>query len=128
MKKKAFIKPWMGSLGLLGFLGLFYFTFNEPFFLAFFGFFGGFSFYWEGKLAKELQDERMDGNRQRASKIAMTIGFSAVFIGMILIGNIWGSEDPARAYVVLNALIAFAFAVSLNLSAYLAYKFDRGEQ
>lgn len=127
MQHKFLIKPWMGVLGLLGFLGFLFFPLKEPFFLTFFCFFGFFSFFLEGKLAKELLDERLRNNRQKASGIAIRLGFTVVFISMILIGNIWGSENPAKAYVLLNAVISITYAFSLNLSAYLTYKLDRDE-
>lgn len=121
---KAVIKPWMGIFGFLGFAGFFGF-FAEPVFLSFFGFFGFFAFYWEGKLARELQDERLNENRRKALQIAYPSAFSFVFAGMILIGNFLGTKDPAKAYALLNLVIALAFAVSQNLSVYLAYRFDK---
>ncbi|WP_315115286.1 DUF3796 domain-containing protein [uncultured Clostridium sp.] len=127
MLYKTSVKPWMGVSGLLGFLGFLYFPLNEPVFLAFFSFFGFFSFYWEGKLAKELPDERLYENQQKASKIAFRLGFAIIVVSMVLIGNFWGSKEPAKAYALLNAVIAVTFAISLNLSTYLAYKFDKDE-
>ena len=127
MKKRIKIKSWMGIFGLAGFMGLLAFPFKEPAFLALFSLFGYFSYYWEGKLANEIQDERLTENRQRAQRIVMPAGFALVFAGMILIGGRLASTDPARAYGLLSALIAFTFAVSLNLSAYLTCRFDKGE-
>lgn len=121
---KVVIKPWMGIFGLLGFLG-FAGVFTEPVFLVFFGFFGFFAFYWEGKLAKELQDERLNENRNKALQIAYPSAFAFVFASMILIGNFLGGKDPARAYALLNLVIAVAFAASQILSVYLAYRFDK---
>ena len=127
MRKQKRLKSWMGAFGLLGALGFLYFVFRDPFFTTFFCFFGGFSIYWEAKLAKEMQDERLVENRYKASKIALQSVFIAVFCIMILIGNVLGSTNPAKAYVILNATIAIAFAAILNLSAFLTYKFDKGE-
>lgn len=127
MRKKLSIKPWMGSFGVLGFMGFLYFIFKESFMLIFFGFFGFFSFYWDGKLETELSDERLRENQQRASKIGISVGYTITFISMILIGNYWGKRDPVIAYNLLNAIISISFAISLNLSSYLAYKFDKGE-
>lgn len=121
---KQIVKPWMGIFGLLGFAGLAG-VFIEPVFLVFFAFFGFFSFYWEGKLAKELQDERLNENRQKAMQIAYPSGVAVIFASMILIGNYLGVKDPAKAYALLNLVIAFSFALTQILSTYLAYRFDR---
>ena len=127
MRNKFSIKPWMGILGLLGFLGFLYFPFQEPGLLMFFSFFGFFSFYWRGKLEQELSDERLYENQQRAFKIGLRVALTIIYTSMILIANYLGSKDPAKAYALLNAIISIGFAITFNLSAYLAYKFDKDE-
>ena len=127
MKRKHIVKPQMATLGLLGFLGFLSIALNEPTFLVFFSFFGYFSYYWESKFANEIPDERLNENRRKAQQIALKAGTFVIFAGMILIGNLFGSKDPAKAYAILVALISLAFAAAINLSAYLTYRFDKGE-
>lgn len=118
-------RPWMGIFGLLGFMGFVWIPFNEPTYVVFFGFFGFFAWYWEGKLAKEMADERLNENRNKATQISYQTVFAIVYASMILIGNLVGPKDPAKAYLVLNAVVALSFAFSLILAAYLTYRYDK---
>ena len=119
------IHPAMGACGLLGFMGFLGIAFNEPTFCSFFSFFGFISWYWYGKLAREQWDERLVANQLRATNKAMSLCFSSIFAGMILIGNFIGFDNTALAYPALIILVSLGFATAFNLTAYLTWKYDR---
>ena len=121
------VHPAMGALGIFGFLGLLGFALNEPVFCSFFGFFGFSSWFWWGKLAKEQWDERLAANQLRATNKAMTACFAFIFSGMVLLGNFIDSQNTALAYPLLISVVSLGFAATLNLTAYLTWKYDREE-
>ena len=62
-----------GFLGFLGFLGFYYFKNHDPSFLVYFSCFSMFGFFITGKLAAEMQDERMVENHKKALLLALKI-------------------------------------------------------
>lgn len=119
------IHPAMGILGILGGLGILGFIFKEPIFCSFFGFFGFCSWFWWGKLSKEQWDERLVANQLRATNKAMTACIVFIYAGMILLGNFISSHNMALAYPLLISIVSLGYAIALNLSAYLTWKYDR---
>jgi len=71
-----------GFLGFLGFLGFNYFKNYDPAFLVYFSCFSMFVFFITGKLAAEMQDERMVENHKKALLLALKIPL----ITLMLIG------------------------------------------
>lgn len=125
-QRRSHARPWTGIFGLFGFFGFTYFISHQIPFLTFFGFFSFFSYYWWGKMAGEMEDERLRENKQKASSFALSLSIAILFAGTVLIGNFF-TDQIERAYALTVLLIALTFAVAINLSAYLTYRYDRGE-
>ena len=127
MKTNQMIKihPAMGLLGCLGFMGILGFTLNQPASCAFFNFFGFFSSFWWRTLSNEPWDERLLANRLRASNKAMTLCFSIVFLGMVLVGLLPALRNTEFAIHLLISIVSLGFATASNLTAYLTSKYDR---
>lgn len=118
------IKTWMGLLGVLGFLGFIAFRLKESSFLLFFTFFGFFSFYWWAKIDYQETDERLIENQRKALALAYRISLVIIFISLILINNY---KIPVHlALASLTAVIALSVAGTMNLEAYLLYRYERG--
>ena len=72
-----------GFLGFLGFLGFRYFENYDAYFLIHFSAFSFFAFFLTGKLAAEMQDERMVENHKKSLLLALKISFlTLVVIGL----------------------------------------------
>lgn len=106
-------------LGFLGFKGLN----GDPLGLLYFGFFGNFSSYWWYKLG-DCEDERLIYNKHRAGIIAFYVGFVLAIVSSVLIRLF--TTDLLTLYRMQVLIIAVTFAISMNLWAFLTYKFDTG--
>ena len=124
------LNPKLGLLGFLGFFGLAgFWSYSAlgnmtPF--AFFAFFGFFGFFFEGKMSNILMDERFKENAVRAELKAYRVGFTAIFLLLVLAG--WSSRSRAEIIApVLMAGIALATALTMFLSEYLLYRYDHDD-
>jgi len=116
------INKYSFFLGFLGFLGFKGFKGDPLEFLAF-GFLGNFACYWWYKLGNCV-DERLIYNKHRAGSIAFYIGFILATLSSVLIRIF--TVDLLTLYRMQVLIIALTFAISMNLWAFLTYKFDLG--
>jgi len=107
---------------LFGFLGFKELN-GDPLGLLNFGFFGNLSFYWWNKLGN-CEDERLIYNKHRAGSIAFYTGFVLAVVSSVLISLF--TVDLMTLYRMQVLIIALTFAISMNLWAFLTYKFDTG--
>ena len=78
---------------------------------------------WWNKLG-DYEDERLIYNKQRAGSIALYTGFVLVVVASVLIRLY--TVDILILYRLQVLIIALSFAISMNLWAFLTYKFDMG--
>ncbi|MGL5755505.1 MAG: DUF3796 domain-containing protein [Paraclostridium sp.] len=107
---------------LFGFLGFKELN-GDPLELLSFSWFAYFSFYWWNKLG-DHEDERLIYNKNRAGSIAMYTGFVISIVASILIRLY--TVDLITLYRLQVLILALTFAISMNLWAFLTYKFDTG--
>ena len=82
---------------------------------------GQLSYIWWNKLG-DYEDERLIYNKQRAGSIALYTGFVLVVVASVLIRLY--TVDILILYRLQVLIIALSFAISMNLWAFLTYKFD----
>lgn len=109
-------------LGFLGFQGFKELN-GDPLGSLSFGWFAFFSNYWWCKLGS-CEDERLIYNKNRAGSIAFYIGFILAIVASCLIRLF--IVDLQTLYRMQVLIIALTFAISVNLWAFLTYKFDAG--
>ena len=118
---------FLGFLGVLGFAGFWsYGVLGDLSGFAFFAFFGFFGFFFEGKMSNTLMDERFRENAAKAELKAYRVGFTVVFLLLILMGQ----AGRFKAELVAPALIigiALAVALTMFLSEYLLYRYDHDD-
>lgn len=107
---------------LFGFLG-FKELDGDPLGLLSFGFFAQLSHIWWSKLGS-CEDERLIYNKNKAGSIAMYIGFVLAIVASYLIRLY--TVDLLTLYRMQVLILAVTFAISMNLWAFLTYKFDFG--
>ena len=107
---------------LFGFLGFKELN-GDPLGLLAFGFFGNFAYIWWNKLG-DYEDERLISNNRRAGFIAFYTGFVLATLSSVLIRLF--TVDLLTLYRMQVLIIALTFAISMNLWAFLTYKFDTG--
>lgn len=107
---------------LFGFLGFKELN-GEPLGLINFAFFGYFSHIWWYKLG-DVEDERLIYNKHKAGSIAFYTGFVLAVVSSVLI-NLY-TVDLLTLYRLQILILALTFAISMNLWAFLTYKFDTG--
>ncbi|RDY26266.1 DUF3796 domain-containing protein [Romboutsia weinsteinii] len=107
---------------LFGFLGFKKLN-GDPLGLLYFGFFAQLSHIWWNKLGS-CEDERLIYNKQRAGSIALYTGFVLAIVASVLIRLY--TVDILTLYRMQVLIIALTFAISVNLWAFLTYKFDTG--
>lgn len=105
---------------LFGFLGFKELN-GDPLGLLYFGFFGQLGNYWWYKLGN-FEDERLIYNKNRAGSIAFYIGFLLAVIASYLIRLY--TVDLLVLYRLQVLILALTFAISMNLWAFLTYRFD----
>lgn len=105
--------------GLLGFKDLN----GDPLGLLAFGWFAFLSHIWWNKLGYD-EDERLIYNKNRAGSIALYTGFVLAVVASVLIRLY--TVDLLTLYRMQVLIIALTFAISMNLWAFLTYKFDTG--
>ncbi|MBN8049172.1 DUF3796 domain-containing protein [Paraclostridium bifermentans] len=108
---------FLGFLGFLGFSGVN----NDPIFFLNFAFFGCFAYFWWFKLGL-TEDERLIADRYKSGSISFRICFSIAFLLSLFIGQF--SLDFELLYKIQLIILSLTFAISVNLWAYLTYKFD----
>jgi hypothetical protein len=116
------VRKYSIFLGFLGFQGFKELS-GDPLGLLAFGWFAFFSVYWWCKLGS-CEDERLIYNKNRAGSIALYIGFVLAIVSSVLIRLF--TVDLLTLYRVQILILALAFAISMNLWAFLTYKFDLG--
>lgn len=121
------LSPKLGLLGFLGFFGFAgfwgYAALGDLSGLVFFAFFGFFGFFFEGKMSDTLMDERFKENAVKAHLKAYRVGFTVIFLLLILAGQ----GGRFKAELIAPALItgiALAVALTMFLSEYLLYRYD----
>lgn len=125
------INPKLGYLGFLGFLGFSGFWTYQidatiyPF--CFFSFFGFFSFFLEGKMSNLLIDERFRQNAQTAQLKALKIGFSIMFIAVLIVGQGRFLKSLDTIAILLMITLSLDLALTLFLSEYFLYRLDQDE-
>jgi hypothetical protein len=110
-------------LAFFGFLGFKELN-GDPLGLLYFGFFGQLSHIWWNKLGN-CEDERLIYNKHRAGSIAFYTGFVLATVSSYLIRLY--TVDVLTLYRMQVLIIALTFAISMNLWAFLTYKFDLGD-
>ena len=122
------ISPWLGLLGLLGFISpILYIELSNPNALLFLGFFGFLGFYFEGKMSNTLRDERFQYNEQRAVATASQITHVSMAFILIITVN-WVSQRGIEiAYTFLVAALALLWALQLSLPLGLLYYYENKE-
>jgi len=108
---------------LFGFLGFKELN-GDPLGLLYFGFFGYLSIYWWNKLG-DCEDERLIYNKHRAGYISFRIGLVLAVVSSVLIRLY--TVDLLTLYRMQVLIIALTLAISVNLWAFLTYKFDLGD-
>ena len=105
-----------------GFLGIKHIN-SDPLGLIWFAFFAEFSHIWWSKLG-DYEDERLIANKRRAGTIALYAGLTIIFLSTFAIRLY--TVDLMAIYKLQILSIALGFAFSMNLWAFLTYKFDTG--
>lgn len=122
------ISPWLGTLGLLGFIPIVgYIKLGDPNVLLFLAFFGFFRFYFEGKMSNTLIDERFEYNEKRA--VAKTNQIISILMVCILIITVnWISPKGVQvAYTFLIATLALLWTLQAVLPAAVLYYYENKE-
>lgn len=114
---KSIKYAWL--FGFFGFYGFTYFTTGQPLSLFWFSFFSFFAYYFIGKMADEMQDERYFENSQRAKLKTAAIPLVALFI----IGFCSGFPFVTKELVILAC--AFGWAATLISYAILFWYYDK---
>lgn len=114
----------LGFLGFAGFLGFWTYPMGQIFPFAFFAFFGFFGFFYEGKLSHTMRDERYCAEQKEAQLRAYRIGFSLLFLLMVLAGQGRAAE---RTGAVLLAGLGLILGATLFLSEYFLYRLDQDD-
>ncbi|GAA3645049.1 DUF3796 domain-containing protein [Asaccharospora irregularis] len=117
IKKYSILFAFFGLLGFKELQG-------DPLGLLYFGFFGNLASYWWRKLG-DVEDERLIYNKNRAGVISFYIGFVIAVVSSVLIRLY--TVDLLTLYRMQVLIIALTFAISMNLWAFLTYKFDLGK-
>lgn len=107
----------LGFLGFLGFRGVN----DDPLYFLCFAFFAYFSHLWWFKLDK-VKDKHLTFNRHKAGSISFKVCFIVAILLSIIIRLF--SLDLISIYKIQLLIIAFTFALSTNLWAFLTYKFE----
>lgn len=116
------LKKYLWLFALFGFLGFKELNGN-PIGLIYFAFFGQLSHIWWNKLG-DYEDERLTSNKHRAGFIAFSTGFFIIIVASVLI-NLY-SVDIVTLYRMQVLILALTYAISINLWAFLTYRFDVG--
>ncbi len=114
----------LGFLGFAGFLGFWTYLMGQIFPFAFFTFFGFFGFFYEGKLSHTMRDERYCEEQKEAQLRACRIGFTLLFLLMVIAGQ---GRAAARTGAVLLAGLGLILGTTLFLSEYFLYRLDRDD-
>lgn len=105
---------------LFGFLGFKELN-GDPLGLLYFAFFGQLANYWWYKLGN-YEDERLIHNKHKAASIVFPVCFAIAIVSSVLIQLY--TVDILKLYRLQILIIALTFAISMNLWAFLTYKFD----
>ncbi|MGI6659035.1 MAG: DUF3796 domain-containing protein [Dethiobacteraceae bacterium] len=106
-------------LGFLGFRGFTYFETGDPVTLFWFSFFSFLAFYFIGKMADEMPDERYIENSRTAKLKTAAIPLIILFI----VGFFSGYSFVTKELIVLTC--AFGWAVTLIAYAFLFWYYDK---
>ncbi|WDV44469.1 DUF3796 domain-containing protein [Clostridiaceae bacterium M8S5] len=107
----------LGFLGFIGFRGLN----HNPLYFLYFAFGGYFSYFWWSKLG-QIKDECLMANKRKAASISFGVCFAIAFVLSFMVKL--SSFDLQSSYKMQLLIVSFAFAISINLWAYLTYKFN----
>lgn len=110
----------LGFLAFMGFKGVN----DDPLYFIYFAFGGYFSQYWWYKLS-HLKKQAPKSHRYRAGSISFGICFTLAFALIVLLKQF--SFDMQSSFKLLLLVLSFAFAISMNLWAFLTYRFDLGK-
>lgn len=136
MKKRKETKKINPMLGLLGFGGLIgvagfpvYNRTGMTFPFLFFALFGMFGFFYEGKMSKTFMDERYMEDRMKAENKALSMGFKAIFAGLLIL-SIIENRIVNKNIVLIGIEIFVSLMVGFVIFTieYLTYKYDFDEE
>ncbi|WP_026476501.1 DUF3796 domain-containing protein [Alkaliphilus transvaalensis] len=108
---------FLGFLAFLGFKGIN----NEPLYLLNFAFGGYFAYIWWAKLV-QFDDKHLKYHKFKAASLSFSICFAIAFVLSIVIKLT--SFDLQTGFKLQLLIVSLAFAVSINLWAFLTYKFS----
>jgi protein-S-isoprenylcysteine O-methyltransferase Ste14 len=113
-KQKTAKYAWThGFLGFLGCLGFRYFENHDPSYLVYFSAFSMFAFFLTGKLAAQMQDERMKENHKKALLLALKIPLLTLMIVGILPTFATLTEITAVVICMVGFVVTtFTYAIS----------------
>jgi peptidoglycan/LPS O-acetylase OafA/YrhL len=102
-----------GFLGFLGFLGCLYFKEHDPKYLIYFSFFSFFVYFFTGRLAMEMQDERMKVNHKKALLLALKIPLVTILVVGLFPTFATLTETTAIIICMIGfVLTAFTYGIS----------------
>jgi len=120
---------YLGFLGFLGFAGIWTYQIDASIFpFCFFVFFGFFSFFLEGKMSDTLIDERFQQNAQAAQLKALKIGFTIIFLAVIIVSQGRFIHNLDMIAIILTITLSLDIALTLFLCEYFLYRLDHDEQ
>ncbi len=111
--------PFYGFFGFFGCFGFRYFYSHDMGDLFYFSFFAFFAYFIVGKLMREMPDERLLANSNKAAARTLYIPTLALF----LIG--FGATKPFGTKEFIVLISAVAWALSMLTYAALFYYYDK---
>lgn len=106
-----------GFLGFLGCIGFRYFENHDPAYLIYFSMFSLFVFFITGKLAAEMQDERMKENHKKALLLALKIPFAT----LLLVGLFPTFATLTEIIAIIICMIGFILTAFTYAIAFYYY-------
>ncbi len=106
-----------GFLGFLGCIGFRYFGNYDPAYLVYFSFFSFFAFFITGRLASEMQDERMKENHKKALLLALKIPL----VILLLIGILPTFATLTEVTTIVICMIGYVLTTFTYAIAFYYY-------
>lgn len=110
---------FLGFLGFLGFGGFRYFQTHDISTLGNFAYFGFFAYYWIGKIAGDMVDERYLENARKARAFTFYIALLEFIILYMAAPMKFITKE------ILTAVLALCFASLLVIYAVAFYNFEK---
>ncbi|HOA90724.1 MAG: DUF3796 domain-containing protein [Bacillota bacterium] len=113
------LSKFLWPLGFLGFLGFTYFRTGYALWLFSFSYFSFFAYYFIGKMADEMPDERYMENNQKAKLKVFRVAVVALF----LIGFFAGFSFVTKEMIIIAC--ALGWSAALIGYAFLFWHYDK---